>query len=97
MPPLSAGFNRTWQDVGGKTNEKARRTRAFGTSWDLVKQLIGGDEEDRTPDLRIANATLSQLSYVPINALFYNKSSAHNSDADRKRNNSIPIRIIDGA
>ena len=26
----------------------------------------GGDEEDRTPDLRIANATLSQLSYVPI-------------------------------
>ncbi len=26
----------------------------------------GGDEEDRTPDLRIANATLSQLSYVPL-------------------------------
>jgi len=28
-------------------------------------QESGGDEEDRTPDLRIANATLSQLSYVP--------------------------------
>ena len=27
---------------------------------------IGGVEEDRTPDLRIANATLSQLSYHPI-------------------------------
>ena len=27
--------------------------------------LGGGDEEDRTPDLRIANATLSQLSYAP--------------------------------
>jgi hypothetical protein len=26
----------------------------------------GGAEEDRTPDLRIANATLSQLSYRPI-------------------------------
>ena len=26
---------------------------------------IGGEEEDRTPDLRIANATLSQLSYRP--------------------------------
>ncbi len=26
----------------------------------------GGAEEDRTPDLRIANATLSQLSYGPI-------------------------------
>ena len=25
----------------------------------------GGVEEDRTPDLRIANATLSQLSYDP--------------------------------
>jgi hypothetical protein len=29
-------------------------------------ELYGGDEEDRTPDLRIANAALSQLSYVPI-------------------------------
>ena len=27
--------------------------------------LFGGDEEDRTLDLRIANATLSQLSYIP--------------------------------
>ena len=27
--------------------------------------FVGGDEEDRTPDLRIANATLSQLSYAP--------------------------------
>ena len=26
---------------------------------------LGGPEEDRTPDLRIANATLSQLSYRP--------------------------------
>ena len=27
---------------------------------------FGGAEEDRTPDLRIANATLSQLSYGPV-------------------------------
>ena len=27
--------------------------------------INGGAEEDRTPDLRIANATLSQLSYGP--------------------------------
>ena len=27
--------------------------------------MCGGEEEDRTPDLRIANATLSQLSYPP--------------------------------
>jgi hypothetical protein len=28
--------------------------------------MDGGVEEDRTPDLRIANATLSQLSYDPM-------------------------------
>ena len=27
--------------------------------------MSGGAEGDRTPDLRIANATLSQLSYGP--------------------------------
>jgi hypothetical protein len=31
----------------------------------MISELIGGEEEDRTPDLRIANATLSQLSYPP--------------------------------
>ena len=25
----------------------------------------GGDEGDRTPDLSVANAALSQLSYIP--------------------------------
>ena len=30
------------------------------------REEIGGAEEDRTPDLRIANATLSQLSYGPM-------------------------------
>jgi hypothetical protein len=33
-------------------------------------QSFGGAEEDRTPDLRIANATLSQLSYGPLFELF---------------------------
>lgn len=30
-----------------------------------LSPVFGGDEEDRTPDLGIANAALSQLSYVP--------------------------------
>ena len=30
-----------------------------------LQERIGGVEEDRTPDLRIANAALSQLSYDP--------------------------------
>ena len=40
------------------TNEKARSQA--GVSFE-----VGGEEEDRTPDLRIANAALSQLSYPP--------------------------------
>ena len=28
--------------------------------------LFGGDEGDRTPDLSVANAALSQLSYTPM-------------------------------
>ncbi len=36
------------------------------TTLDFVGPPVGGDEEDRTPDLRIANAALSQLSYVPV-------------------------------
>ena len=34
----------------------------------------GGDEGDRTLDLRIANATLSQLSYVPTDPTLYGKA-----------------------
>jgi hypothetical protein len=36
------------------------------TPLDFAGYGIGGVEEDRTPDLRIANATLSQLSYHPV-------------------------------
>jgi hypothetical protein len=47
-----------WAHVGhGAHNENGLLTQAV--------DCVGGDEEDRTPDLRIANATLSQLSYVP--------------------------------
>ena len=37
-------------------------------SWDCLKEEDGGAEGNRTPDLRIANATLSQLSYGPDTA-----------------------------
>ena len=30
--------------------------------------ISGGDERDRTVDLCVANASLSQLSYIPINS-----------------------------
>ena len=36
-----------------------------GQVWTLARSRFGGAEGDRTPDLRIANATLSHLSYGP--------------------------------
>ena len=45
-------------DIGNSaTNKKARQLPGF---------LFGGADGDRTHDLRIANATLSQLSYRPL-------------------------------
>ena len=38
---------------------------------DVLGCVDGGEEEDRTPDLRIANATLSQLSYPPTELQVY--------------------------
>lgn len=37
----------------------------WGFSTEKNGIYLSGAEEDRTPDLRIANATLSQLSYGP--------------------------------
>lgn len=45
-----------------KKNEPVKTLRALtGT----VGHILGGDEGDRTPGLGIANAALSQLSYIP--------------------------------
>jgi hypothetical protein len=50
----------------------------------------GGDEEDRTPDLRIANAALSQLSYVPT-ALKYSQRPAERKLARRRGATGIAV------
>ncbi len=34
-----------------------------------VSVIVGGASRDRTDDLRVANATLSQLSYGPVRLL----------------------------
>ena len=46
------------RDSGSQTKKASAMAGLFG-------DRNGGAEEDRTPDLRIANATLSQLSYRP--------------------------------
>ncbi len=48
-----------------------------------LNQSCGGEEEDRTPDLRIANATLSQLSYPPTSLRSLAKSAAGSRRVDR--------------
>ncbi len=60
-------------DIGIKKPREPYWLRGFGTSLDLLGVLFGGEEEDRTPDLRIANATLSQLSYPPNEVKVYHK------------------------
>ncbi len=47
----------------------AMASHAALQSFDVIHIFVffnGGAEGDRTPDLRIANATLSQLSYGPV-------------------------------
>ena len=38
----------------------------FFTYLDFPGLCLGGDEGDRTPGLGVANAALSQLSYIPV-------------------------------
>ena len=45
-----------WMDLNKKNLPRVRQV--YGKDG-------GGDEGDRTPDLSIANAALSQLSYIP--------------------------------
>ena len=44
---------------------KQKPVKAFKALKDFVGFNCGGDEGDRTPDLGIANAALSHLSYIP--------------------------------
>ena len=39
----------------------------------MALHVYGGDEGNRTPDLGIANAALSQLSYIPTRNRFHIK------------------------
>lgn len=55
-PCASIGASPKRVSLGGTTAAVRRK---------FLLEKFGGAEEDRTPDLRIANATLSQLSYGP--------------------------------
>ena len=56
-------------------NKKPAISNGFLTSLDFLGLSFGGDEGDRTPDLGIANAALSQLSYIPTLTIPYHWGS----------------------
>ena len=62
----------SWDVSGQEKSPRALILKGFVIFPGLLGTLLdlpdGGEEEDRTPDLRIANATLSQLSYPPTAA-----------------------------
>ena len=53
---------------------------------ELVTELPGGAKGDRTPDLGIANAALSQLSYRP-----FHEGSDETSRPQKRRQLSPPL------
>ena len=57
------------------SNKKTAISNGFFTSLDFLGLSLGGDEGDRTPGLGVANAALSQLSYIP------NISNSHRENA----------------
>ena len=52
-------------DMRQAGNKKPVISNGFFTPVDCIGLCLGGDEGARTPDLGIANAALSQLSYIP--------------------------------
>ena len=62
----------SWDVFGQEKSPRVLILQGFlifpGLLGTLLDYPDGGEEEDRTPDLRIANATLSQLSYPPTAA-----------------------------
>ena len=52
------------------THRKSRRAKKLGPARWQAPDLIGAGEKSRTPDLRITNALLYQLSYAGDNPQF---------------------------
>lgn len=46
-------------------SDRTQQKGPENTTFSRPSEFCGGEEEDRTPDLCIANAALSQLSYPP--------------------------------
>ena len=63
---------RTKPGTCASTGVSGRREKGQSNVWPSIS---GGEDEDRTHDLRIANAALSQLSYPPTRGAKYSKKA----------------------
>ncbi len=55
----------------GRISEKNPAARDNLDLNKCISIVVSGDEGDRTPGLGIANAALSQLSYIPTISIFF--------------------------
>lgn len=70
LPPKSSPLGGSCQQILSDIARNKKPAEPFSYAGFMTfsynfRHVLGGAEEDRTPDLRIANATLSQLSYRP--------------------------------
>ena len=64
-------------DYGRKKGQKPCIYWAFWPFLDYFGLVSGGPDEDRTHDLRIANAALSQLSYPPNDDMNFTRAISY--------------------
>ena len=65
-PPALIGKPYHLADLAAQVEEVPAIARLWIQKWSYCLMVVCGAEEDRTPDLCIANAALSQLSYRPM-------------------------------
>ena len=68
--PAIGSVSKEW-----RTNPSPKQ-KAMNLAHRQVIDLIGGDDRDRTDDLSVANAALSQLSYIPTETLYLTRLAA---------------------
>ncbi len=92
--PLKDGVP-TKPKTRASTGVSGRREKGQSNVWPSIS---GGEDEDRTHDLRIANAALSQLSYPPTKGAEYSKKGAQGKGGAAclwaRQSSQMPIRIM---
>ena len=77
-PLMGADCNRlAWTIQDKKKGQNPCFVLDFLPALDFFGLVSGGEDEDRTHDLRIANAALSQLSYPPNDDMNFTRAISY--------------------